>query len=290
MEVADTNTEDRLEDQAAASLVKARDLDRYWAALFAPAPARPALLALYAFNAELARIPFIASEPMPGEIRLQWWRDALDRAAPGIKTGHPIADSFARAVMHYNFPRDRLIRMIDAYAPSLYGDLPADIPALNAYLQDTSGTIFELAALILAGRGSKRTEAAAEQAGLAFGLTHLLSTLPQQVANRRLSLPLSLLESKGVDLAGLFRGENSKSLGLALMDLRNIAHRALTGFDTIAPGVDKDIWAAFLPLAVVEPYLKAMAANSRNPLRDATRVNPMVRFVRIWRAATRRRL
>ena len=44
----------------------------------APLAARQILFPLYAFNVEVARAPWVASEPMIGEMRLQWWRDVLE--------------------------------------------------------------------------------------------------------------------------------------------------------------------------------------------------------------------
>ena len=64
-------------------LVRAGDKDRFLAALFAPQKYRRALYALYAFNLEVTRTRELAREPMPGEIRLQWWRDALGGAGRG---------------------------------------------------------------------------------------------------------------------------------------------------------------------------------------------------------------
>ena len=55
------------------------DRDRYLADLFAPEAARPHLFALHAFNARLRGSATASSEPTLGEIRLQWWRDALAR-------------------------------------------------------------------------------------------------------------------------------------------------------------------------------------------------------------------
>src|SRR5471032_2107824 len=58
-------------------LVRTGDKDRFLATLFAPEKYRRALFALYAFNLEVARVREIAREPMPGEVRLQWWADVL---------------------------------------------------------------------------------------------------------------------------------------------------------------------------------------------------------------------
>ncbi|MGD9769012.1 MAG: squalene/phytoene synthase family protein, partial [Pseudolabrys sp.] len=60
-----------------ADLVRHADRARYLSALYAPEPARGHLYALYAFDAEIAKIGDIVHEPMAGEIRLQWWRDVI---------------------------------------------------------------------------------------------------------------------------------------------------------------------------------------------------------------------
>ena len=86
-----------------ASLVKAHDYDRYIATLFAPQDKREALFSLYAFDAEVSRIAELVHDPMPGEIRLQWWRDVINGARDGEAAGHPVADSQSR------FGRDRVV-------------------------------------------------------------------------------------------------------------------------------------------------------------------------------------
>ena len=66
-----------------ATLVREVDRERYLATLFAPASNRDALFALYAFNVETSRVRDLAREPMPGEIRLQWWREVLLKTVRG---------------------------------------------------------------------------------------------------------------------------------------------------------------------------------------------------------------
>src|SRR2546423_11462815 len=70
-------------------LVRAADRDRFLTTLFAPAEHRPALLALYAFNLEIARVREIVHEPLAGEIRLQWWSDVLEGEGRGEGAAHP---------------------------------------------------------------------------------------------------------------------------------------------------------------------------------------------------------
>jgi phytoene synthase len=286
----------RLQSEAVANLVKLRDRDRYWSALFAPASKRHSLLALYAFNAELAHIAISVSEAMVGQIRLQWWRDAIDLAAPGTKTGNPIADALTAVILENDLPKARFIELVDARTPELLGDPPANIQALKAALQATEGTVFELAVSILSQGGdasrdkSEPAQKAAAHAGLAYGLTQALRTVPFQLSRRKLLLPPSYFESRGVDLAALYRGEASTSFGAALADLRGAASRALNQFRALAPELDPMVWPAFLPLTLVKPYLKSMAAPAFEPLRSAVSLNPARKFWRIWRAARRQRV
>jgi phytoene synthase len=279
----------KLEGNTAAALVRQRDRERYWSALFAPSAKRSGLHALYAFNAELDHILSTVSEPMAGQIRLQWWRDVIDLAAPGTKTGNPLADALSAAIVEHDLSKDRLIGMVDGRIPVMFGDPPADDHALKDMLLQTDGALFELAAAILGDRSETAQQAAAE-AGIAYGLTGRLLKLPFLVARQKLFLPSSYLESRGIDLAEVQRGETTPALGAALADLRGVASRALTHFRSVAPGLDRAAWPAFLHLTLVKPYLRAMAAPGYDPLRTIVSINPMRRFWRIWRSARRHAL
>ena len=95
----------RIEDAFAAceETVRRHDPDRYLSALFAPAERRPLLFALYAFNHELARVAERVREPMLGEIRLEWWREAVEGAFEGRPRDHAavvaLAELFSRTGM-----------------------------------------------------------------------------------------------------------------------------------------------------------------------------------------------
>ncbi|MGA7327222.1 MAG: squalene/phytoene synthase family protein [Rhodomicrobium sp.] len=280
------NKQRRFEEAATADLVRRRDVDRYWSTLFAPAGRRAALLALYAYNAEIAHIAATTNEPMVGQIRLQWWKDAIELAVPGTRTGNPIADSLAGAIFEHDLPKDRLIGMAEARIPEIVGDAPVDIAALRASLQATQGTVFELAAGILGSEGELARKAG-EHAGLAYGLMQTLRTVPLQAARRKLMLPLPYLESRGVNIAFIYRGQTDASFGGALAELRGAVGRALHQFRTLSPELDPLVWPAFLPLAVIKPYLRAMAAPAFDPLHTIPTVSPLRQFWRIWRAARR---
>jgi phytoene synthase len=279
----------KLDEETTAALVRERDRDRYWSALFASGTGRPGLLALYAFNTELNHILASISEPLAGQIRLQWWRDAIEFASRGTRTGNPVADALSVAIAEHNLPKDRLIGMVDARIPAMFGEPPLNDEALKASLRETEGAVFELAAAILGDRSASAKEAAA-YAGIAYGLTAMFMKLPFLASRQRAFLPSSYLESRGIDLAAISRGETSESFGAALADLRGVASRALQRFRAKEADLDRLAWTAFLPLTLVRPYLGAMAAPDFDPLHTAVAISPLRRFWRIWRAARRGRL
>src|SRR6201985_2852205 len=82
--------------------VRAADRDRFLAALFAPEPQRRDLLALLAFDHELARTRIVTREPMMARVRLQWWREAVTEAAgSGTPRAQPVVESLSETVRRH---------------------------------------------------------------------------------------------------------------------------------------------------------------------------------------------
>src|ERR1700683_1537395 len=145
--------------------VRAADRDRYLATLFAPAESRGALYALYAFNGEAARVREAARQPLPGEIRLQWWGDVLHGERSGEASANPVASALLAAMEQHHIARARLIDLIDARRFDLYEEPMATVADLEMYARRTSSVLFALAAQILSGR---EAQAVAEPAGIAY--------------------------------------------------------------------------------------------------------------------------
>src|SRR5215510_7826909 len=122
-----------------AASVRAADPDRYFATLFAPAPTRPLLFALYAFHAEVARVAETVREPMLGAIRLEWWRETCEAAAKGSARNHDVARGLAALFAERPVPLADLEALIAARAFDSSADRCADFAALEAYVDSTSG-------------------------------------------------------------------------------------------------------------------------------------------------------
>src|SRR6476619_8271930 len=96
-----------------ADLVRTHDFVRYASTLFVPAEQRRGLLAIYAFNAEISRVREQVSQPLPGEIRLQWWTDMLSGHVHCSAEGNPVAAELLRAISDFDLPVEPLSLLAD---------------------------------------------------------------------------------------------------------------------------------------------------------------------------------
>jgi phytoene synthase len=126
------------------------DPDRWLSSRFVADEAlRADLIALYAFDQELARAPRAASNTLLGEIRLTWWREVLDEAFEGRPVRHhPTAQALAATIRRRDLPREPLEAMIDARYRELDPSPMDEAEALD-WARDTGGRTAELAAFIL---------------------------------------------------------------------------------------------------------------------------------------------
>ncbi len=115
--------------------VRAGDRDRFLASLFAPEPQRHGLLALLAFDHELARTRIVTREPMLARIRLEWWREAVAEAAGADKPrAQPIVESLSETVRRHDLPAQRFDDLIDAREEEIEG--PLDVVRAGHALAD----------------------------------------------------------------------------------------------------------------------------------------------------------
>lgn len=266
-----------------AASAKAGEPDRYLAALLAPPSARDGLLALAAFSAELGRVgQLVTREPMMGEIRLQWWRDALQPAGAGMLTGSPIADALRGAVARHHLPAPLLLGMIDEHGRDLEAEPFPTQAALESYLVAGEGAQFELAVQVLGGPATFELQAASKSAGRAYGLVRLLLALPHMLALGRLPLPRERLQQAG--MADLLSDTDPARIAALMRDLHA---EILLNFEAARQHVanlPRPLFVAFLPLALVHPYLRALDRPGRDSLREIAEVAPIRRIWAIARA------
>ncbi len=279
MENSDRPPEGRL--SACGRLVERHDRDRYLASLFAAGREREALFALYAFNHEVAKTAEVVSEPMLGEIRLQWWREAIAGIYEGRPRQHEVVLPLAEAVAAKALPRELLERIVDARAFDLDPAPPANLEALHAYAEGSSTALLLLALHIL-GAGDAASRAAAEHLGPAWAYLGLLRALPLHARQKRCYLPADLCAEAGVDLQEVFELRTSPALCRVSETLMAAAAEQLAAARRPAREVPRKALPALLVARLADLYLKRLRRAGGDPFAAAVQAPAPGR---VWRLA-----
>jgi 15-cis-phytoene synthase len=266
-------------------LVRAGDKDRYLASLFAPDHLRPRLLALYAFNVEIARIRETVSERMLGEIRLKWWHDAIESLYGGTETGHPVIAALAPAITEADLPKHAFINMIAARQFDLYDDPMPDLVALEGYLGETSSMLIQLAAMILAKDQAQSLADVSGLAGVAMGIAGLLRSLPLTRARGQCFIPKEMLERQGLSPAHLLAARNPEALATVLAELRAHAAKRLAEARAKSRSISPETFPAYLPASLTNIYLARLEKLGAQSLSEVAEVAQWRRQWALYRNA-----
>lgn len=211
-----------------SDLVRQYDRARFLTGLFAPEKVRERLLTLYAFNVEIARIHETVSEPMIGQMRLQWWRDQLTEIfdGKGPSKGHPVAEPLAEIIERRSLSSEGFFKILAAREQDLADSPPAQMVDLIRYCEDTSAALAVLGLEVL-GVSDAVSQGAAEKAATAWALVGIArSTRHRAQAGRVPMLPADAMHAVGLtsqDLqspdkaaaaSGIIRTLSDKAAGL----------------------------------------------------------------------------
>jgi phytoene synthase len=223
---------------------------------------------------------------MPGEIRLQWWRDLLTGAGRGEVDAHPVAAALRDTVVRYRLPPTTLLNLIDGRAFDLYNEPVPDLAYLESYAVHTSSALIDLAGRILCDGRDPGIGELAGHAGIAYAIAGLLLALPVHSARGQLYLPGDLMQRYGANAVDVFAGEASTPLRAVLAELRLRARQHLDAARALLGGAPAEVAPALLPAALVRPALDRMERRSYQPLRP-TELPQWRRQWILWSAARR---
>jgi phytoene synthase len=266
-------------------LLRREDRDRWLASLFVPREPRRHIHALYAFSLEVARVREIVSEPLLGEIRLQWWREALEGAHPGEAKANPVAAALLDTITRFDLPKALLLELIVARGRDLYGDPMESAATLESYASATCSNLLRLAALILDGEEAPASHDAALHAGIAYGITGLIRALPWHCARGQVFIPVEILQAHGAKREDLAVGHASPAVLAALADTRAVARAHLDIFYAKLPCLPEKSRPAFLPASLCEPYLRLMERPGYEPFKTVVDLPQWRRQWILWRTA-----
>lgn len=279
MEPAETET---------VRIVRQADPDRYLSTLYAPASKRGGLFALYAFNAEIAAVRDRISEALPGEIRLQWWRDVLANAGdPSAAAGHPVAVGLLETVRAYRLPVATFQNMLEARIFDLYDDPIPNRTDLEGYCGETASALIQLSGLVLDAEAAGKTSALAGHAGCAQAIAGLLRMLPVHRQRGQCYIPLDMLQAVGTTRDAIISGTDPEGAKRAVAAMTALARDHLNAFGKGAVDVPPSLRPAYLPVAPTGAYLNRIESGNIDPLNETASISPARRHWLLLRHAMR---
>ena len=267
-----------------AARVREFDRDRYLATLFAPADRRGALFALYAFNVEMSRVRDLAREPMPGEIRLQWWREVISGEREGEARANPIAAALMRVLANHRVPAEKLLGLVEAHRFDIYNEPMTDFAEFQSYASRSIGPIFELAGHILCDAPQPALAAMAAEAAQAQLAANVVALLPRHAAHQQLYIPQDTLRHYGARPEDVFAMRATPEVRATLAELRLRGRRHLARVATADSEIPARAQPAFLSLAPLRPWFLDMERPGYDPF-NPPQMAAWRRQWLIWRAA-----
>lgn len=264
-----------------ASFLRDADRDRYFATLLLREPERTAIQSLYAFSADVASIRDRAREPAAGEIRLQWWADALKGEGHGNVRQNPLAAALLDAVARYGLPSGPLLRLVAARRFDLYQDPMPDVASFEGYAGETVSVLYQLAAMVLNGGTEVETGDAAGHLGVAHALAGHLRAFGFNASQGRIFLPMNIFAANGVTDGEILAGRESEGLFAALGQISDLATEHLGKAQHAIAALPKPLRPAFAPAALLGPELR-QAARNRTPFAPAPATADWRKILAMW--------
>ncbi|MFZ1814201.1 MAG: squalene/phytoene synthase family protein [Rhizobiaceae bacterium] len=266
------------------ALLREADPDRYVSTLYLPHATREAASALYAFDAEHARIPSLVKEPAAGEIRLQWWREVLEGKRES--GGHPVADLLLDHIGRHAWPLAVFDAMASARLVALYHDPMPDRASFEPWAGENTASLFTLLGMTAGQEASSLWADACGHAGVACRIAIQLQSLARDRATGRVYVPGDILSPLGCD-ANRFLATDTD-----VRQLENIVEAfARWGIDharlarKAARQLQPSARLILLPLILAAHRLERAVARPKLVLDGAPLLHPLTRQWLAWRGA-----
>lgn len=258
-----------------------KDSDNYVPLLFLPSELRGPVASILTFQQEMDRIPYLVSEPMPGEVRLQWWREVFLGKREGEANANPLANSVLSTIKRFNLPQDGFVRFLDAKVFDLYNDPMPDRDSLEGYLGETNSFVYHMISLINGINNDTKLADACGHAGVALGIANLILQLPFHLDKQQTYVPVDLIEACGIDGAAWLSSETHNHMsayhGFAALGQEHIKKAKLE----IAK-FPKDKQTVFLSLSFADLVFKRANKKTKN-LRTRIIISPLSRQWALWK-------
>lgn len=265
--------------------LKTLDPARYLACLYLPDTIRHLAMTLYTFDAEIARIPDLVSEPMPGEIRIQWWRDLIK--SDGNMGSGPMAEELLVQIVKHTLPRDVLDNYLEARIFDLYQDPMPDVNTYEGYLGETVSAFLHMLAVSSGLERSSELADACGHSGVAIGIAKNLSYCSYSRVKGQVYFPITELKNHGLTRESWLSADMSEAHEAVITDIHQLAGEHLQKAKTAIACLPKESRTIFLPLCFAQEQLKLIGKSSAKCLKEPVVLSPLKRQWLAFRGVSR---
>ncbi|XP_076035583.1 NADH dehydrogenase (ubiquinone) complex I, assembly factor 6 homolog sicily [Oratosquilla oratoria] len=239
------------------NIVRQTDHENFLATLLLPQQARQATFALRALNSEVAQVRDMTTEKLTGLMRLQFWRDTLEKIYAGQAPRQPIAMELQKAVQRHKLSRRWLNQLVDSREDRMDDHPFTSVAAIEDYAEKSNSALYFL---ILQSLGVQNVQAdhAASHLGKAEGIARIIRGVPHLANKRQVILPIDILIRHRVSQEDLMRGKREQKIKDVMYDIASVAHQHLEHARSLTKDVPKEARVALLPAVGVSAFLKTL--------------------------------
>ncbi|XP_046832002.1 NADH dehydrogenase (ubiquinone) complex I, assembly factor 6 [Vespa velutina] len=236
-------------------LVRKRDYENFLCTLLLPNNIKAAGFAIRAFNVEIAQVEDQISIKHIGIMRLQFWKETLNRIYDGMPSETPVALELHRILQKHKLSKRYFKRLIDARLDKLEKSTFPNIQAVENYAESTVSSIYYL---LLEAHGTKNIKAdhAASHLGKAQGIVTLLRSIPYHAQKRVIVLPEDILMKHNISSESVLRNVKNTALNDVIFEVASCAKQHVE--EAISLNTLQESKSIFLPIICIENYLEEL--------------------------------
>ena len=261
-----------------AKEAKKFDYDRWLISLFAPMPSRSRIHALLAFNGEISKVRETVTEVLLGDIRFQWWRDALNNMEDEKYLNHPILRSLKIIISEHDLDTSLFEDIINARSKDLDPCPFVANTELLEYARGTGGLLSGLTYRVMGNREEAGYKAA-QQVGRAFALTGIIRAIPYHASQDLLLIPQEILKNHDLFPENIFREENRLAFYDVVKDLVALAEKEQLEAVRVVQQRPKSEKPSYSLLALNNLYLSRIRNSGFDPAHRRLDIGPVRKII-----------
>lgn len=268
------------------SVVRQASPDRYVAGLLAPETCQGAIFALYALQCELAKTRTVVTEPLLGKIRLQWWRDEIDKIYQGQGVEHPILSPLAKASQECHVPQKFFDQLLAAYEADLEEDLFETKAAFFTFVTDKESPVFAVEMCFRQGNADWISQNdhldLCVRAGKIWGGLSALRSFPVVKGEARFILPLEVAQTAGLDFEKKLYPLQKQALQNVIRQICLDIEQDLTDFEVGFKKLSKAQKGGFCLLGLVKKYCTILRGQEYDVFAPKVQMTYPFRGILLW--------